>query len=146
MVLHQLRQHNFAGAEVSRLTTLSSCVLNLTSPRPISRSHEWTTDFSRFLEKWHSKKRVGPSLDFISSYTATSRARLICGIADRGTVEPAEPTEPKEMTVLLQLPLANVIKSLVAINFLLSDFWPPDWLRAFVHNSIDHWKLLSISV
>ena len=31
----------------------------------------------------------------------------------RGTAEPAEPaepTEPKEMTVLLQLPLANVIK------------------------------------
>ena len=33
--------------------------------------------------------------------------------ADRGnwgTAEPAEPTEPKEMTVLLQLPLANVTK------------------------------------
>ena len=34
----------------------------------------------------------------------------MCRIADRGTGEPAEPTEPKEMTVFLQLPLANVIK------------------------------------
>ena len=32
--------------------------------------------------------------------------RLIRGTADRGTMEPAEPsTEPKEMTVLLQLPI-----------------------------------------
>ena len=38
------------------------------------------------------------------------RVRLICGTVDRGTEEPAEPTEPKEMTVLLQLPLANVIQ------------------------------------
>ena len=36
--------------------------------------------------------------------------RLICGTVDRGTVEPVEPAEPKEMTVLLQLPLVNVIK------------------------------------
>ena len=36
--------------------------------------------------------------------------RLICGTVDRGTVEPVEPSEPKEMTVLLQLPLVNVIK------------------------------------
>ena len=36
--------------------------------------------------------------------------RLICGTADGGTAEPAEPTEPKELPVLLQLPLANVIK------------------------------------
>ena len=37
----------------------------------------------------------------------------MCGTADLGSaepVEPAEPTESKEMTVLLQLPLANVIK------------------------------------
>ena len=37
----------------------------------------------------------------------------MCGTADRGTaepVEPVEPAEPEEMTVLLQLPLANVIK------------------------------------
>ena len=33
------------------------------------------------------------------------RVRLICGTTDRGTAEPAEPTEPKEMTILLQLPL-----------------------------------------
>ena len=40
--------------------------------------------------------------------------RLIRGTADRGTTEPAEPsTEPKEMTVLLQLP----IKKLVAVIF-----------------------------
>ena len=38
------------------------------------------------------------------------RTRLICGAADRGTAEPAESTEPKELAVLLQLPLANVIK------------------------------------
>ena len=32
--------------------------------------------------------------------------RLIRGTADRGTMEPAEPsTEPKKMTVLLQLPI-----------------------------------------
>ena len=32
--------------------------------------------------------------------------RLIRETADRGTTEPAEPsTEPKEMTVLLQLPI-----------------------------------------
>ena len=36
--------------------------------------------------------------------------RLICGTVDRGTVEPVEPSEPKEMTVLLQLPLVNVTK------------------------------------
>ena len=39
--------------------------------------------------------------------------RLIRRTADRGAAEqaePAEPAEPKEMTVLLQLPLANVIK------------------------------------
>ena len=37
----------------------------------------------------------------------------MCGTADRGTtepVEPVEPAEPEEMTVLSQLPLANVIK------------------------------------
>ena len=37
----------------------------------------------------------------------------MCGTADRGTaepVEPVEPAEPEEMTVLLLLPLANVIK------------------------------------
>ena len=40
--------------------------------------------------------------------------RLIRGTADRGTTKPAEPsTEPKEMTVLLQLP----IKKLVAVIF-----------------------------
>lgn len=38
------------------------------------------------------------------------RTRLICGAADRGTAEPAESTEPKELAVLLQLPLANGIK------------------------------------
>ena len=43
-----------------------------------------------------------------------SGVRLICGTADRGTAGPAE---PKEMAVLLQLPLANVLKWLVAINF-----------------------------
>ena len=36
--------------------------------------------------------------------------RLICGTAFRGTAEPAEPAEPKEITVFLQLPLANVTK------------------------------------
>ena len=36
--------------------------------------------------------------------------RLIRRTADRGAAEQAEPAEPKEMTVLLQLPLANVIK------------------------------------
>ena len=39
--------------------------------------------------------------------------RLICGTADQGAAEPvetAEPTEPKEMTVLLQLPLADAMK------------------------------------
>jgi len=48
------------------------------------------------------------------------RVRLICRTADRGTAESAEqaePTESKEMTVLLQLPLANVIKQLVTINY-----------------------------
>ena len=46
--------------------------------------------------------------------------RLICGTAFRGTAEaaePAEPSEPKEMTVLLQFPLANMIKYLVTINY-----------------------------
>ena len=32
-------------------------------------------------------------------------------------VEPAEPTEPKEMTVLLQPPLVKVMKYLVTINY-----------------------------
>ena len=36
--------------------------------------------------------------------------RLMRGTADSGTAEPAEPTGPKEMTVLLQLLLVNVIK------------------------------------
>ena len=36
--------------------------------------------------------------------------RLMCGTEDRGTAEPVEPTEPKEMTVLLQLLSVNVIK------------------------------------
>ena len=39
--------------------------------------------------------------------------RLICGTAFRETTEaaePAEPSEPEEMTVLLQFPLANMIK------------------------------------
>ena len=35
------------------------------------------------------------------------RVRLISGTAYRGTAEPAE---PKEMTVLLQLPLVKVMK------------------------------------
>ena len=74
---------------------------------------------------------------------------LICRTADRTTaepVEPAEPTEPKEMTVLLQLPLANMIKQLVTINFLqwLGDFSPADWSRAIVDDCTDHWKLLSL--
>ena len=46
--------------------------------------------------------------------------RLIWGTAFRGTaeaVEPTEPSEPKEMTVLLQFPLANMIKKLVTINY-----------------------------
>ena len=35
-----------------------------------------------------------------------ARVRLIRATAERGTTEPVEPgTEPKEMTVLLQLPL-----------------------------------------
>lgn len=34
----------------------------------------------------------------------------MCGTADRGTAEPLEPVEPEEMTVSLQLHLANVIK------------------------------------
>ena len=37
----------------------------------------------------------------------------MCGIGDRGTTEAAEPvelTEPKEMAVLLQLPLFEKIK------------------------------------
>ena len=38
------------------------------------------------------------------------RVRLICGTAGADPAEPAKHTEPKEMTVLLQLPLANVIK------------------------------------
>ena len=42
-----------------------------------------------------------------------------CGTAE--PVEPVEPTEPKDMTVLLQLPLANVIKLLVSINFFYND-------------------------
>ena len=48
------------------------------------------------------------------------RVRLICRTADRGTAELAEQaelTEPKEMTVLLQLPLASLIKLLVTINY-----------------------------
>ena len=39
--------------------------------------------------------------------------RLICGTAFRETAEaaePAEPSEPEEMTVLVQFPLANMIK------------------------------------
>ena len=46
--------------------------------------------------------------------------RLICGTVFRGTAEaaePAEPSEPKEMTVLLQFPLANMIKYSVTINY-----------------------------
>ena len=63
-----------------------------------------------------------------------SRVRLICGTADRGTAGPAE---PKEMAVLLQLPLANVLKWLVAINFY------NNW--AISHPLIGR-KLLSITV
>ena len=43
--------------------------------------------------------------------------RLICGTVFRGTAEAAEPAEPKEITVLLQFPLANMIKYLVTINY-----------------------------
>ena len=46
------------------------------------------------------------------SFGTLSWVRLTCGTADRGTAESAEQpelTEPKEMTVLLRLPLANMI-------------------------------------
>ena len=53
---------------------------------------------------------VGPSKFHCVLRWSQSRVRLICGTADRGTRKPAEPAEPKEKTVLLQLPFANVIK------------------------------------
>ena len=73
-----------------------------------------------------TKVQQGPGI-FTGCYKQ-DQVSLIWGTADRGTTEPvepaepaepvepvepaepAEPTEPKEMTVLLQLPLVNVIK------------------------------------
>ena len=55
-----------------------------------------------------TKVQQGPGI-FTGCYKQ-DQVSLIRGTADRGTAEPAEPTEPKEMTVLLQLPLVNVIK------------------------------------
>ena len=46
----------------------------------------------------------------LPSMTSIRWVRLICGTAFRGTGKAAEPAEPKEMTVLLQFPLANAIK------------------------------------
>ena len=53
------------------------------------------------------------SINAIMNSGEARGVRLICGTADQGAAEPvetAEPTEPKEMTVLLQLPLADAMK------------------------------------
>ena len=36
-----------------------------------------------------------------NDYVTCAGVRLICGTADGGTTEPAEPAEPKEMTVFI---------------------------------------------
>ena len=76
-------------------------------------SHYSCSTFSIFVLEHIAPRNVtkvqqGPGIS--TGYYKHERVSLICGTADRRTAEPAEPTEPKEMTVLLQLPLVNMIK------------------------------------
>ena len=53
---------------------------------------------------------VGPSKFHCVYQVVTIKGKTNLRTADRETRKPAEPAEPKEKTVLLQLPFANVIK------------------------------------
>ena len=99
--------------------------LNVNLARKVLCNATLNNSNSKIQKVYYSKSQEvsGPSYFFFFHYFPLKRliclfkhhlsrawVRLICGIAERGTAEPAEPAEHEEMAVLLQLPLANVIK------------------------------------